>query len=102
MTPSQKFGLWLMGVGARLAFQTRTNESFDALKNAINRETDFGSQVDSGGHIQSTVQPIARYTAISVVNVLCKPEMITENVKVSRPDEKMPEYLEHWGEPKEK
>lgn len=97
MSPSQKFGFWLIGVGASLAFKNRNEDTFNSIKNAVNRETEFGSQVESGGHIQSTVQPISRYTAISIANVLCKPEMFSEKIAVSRPDEELPYYLEHWG-----
>lgn len=73
------------------------------LKNAINANTDLGAQIESGGHILRDVQPIPKYVAYSVVNVLRDASMNllqdSESEPVSTPQEDYGSYKEFWGSP---
>jgi hypothetical protein len=81
---ARSVGIKFLKLGAFLVFEHKRGhvdkdlkfeEDLTRLKHAINYETYIGAQFESGGHILRSAKCISSYTAISVLNVLRKPDL---------------------------
>ncbi len=106
----RQLGFALMKKGVGLAFyqtdphsllnrERLDDEVLNALKDEANRSTLLGSQIETGSHAHSVMQPISHYTAISIVHALrnMPDAMLKDSAScVTTCDEKYRGYLEHW------
>ena len=92
-----KFGVKLMGIGARLCLDSDINR--DLFKDAINRNTAVGSYVDSGDHVKGMVSPMCEYDTQSVINVLSLELLFNDDVAFCgiKTSKKAGYYKEDWS-----
>lgn len=101
----RQVGLSLIELGTYLAFDHKRGSKrldpqfdidIDKLKNGINRETYIGAYHENGGHSLYDNKPISTFSAISVLNVMRKPDAVFGPDLPNKVTKTVNEHKETW------
>lgn len=92
-------GLYLIQIGAKMAFNMPFNEDVERIKNTVNADIAMWSQIQTGGHSMRDIKPLSNYQIKSVISTLKTIAFIERHKEKSfksNTTNKVSDYREEW------